>query len=78
MKIIRFGNQHSRYALIFERRDNNNRIHNVDDTIVFYCSDNLELLRNKYADLKKHEPEHLWYSLDIFDYKEMCYRKVMR
>ena len=73
--IVTYGNKYSQYALIFVKR----RLftcESVDDKITYFYSDNINALREKALLLKEQEPSDQHYDLDIFDYKNVCYRKI--
>ena len=72
MKIVILGNKNARYALILRKLDRNTKI-SVDNTITYYYSNHLDVLKQLAKDLKEVEAESLFLDINIYDYNECHY-----
>ena len=78
MKTVRFGNRHSKYALIVMMKN----IHTdkcVDDTVTFYNSNCKNEIKGMYDKLASQNIEHqekrdgIYLDISVFNYEDMKY-----
>ena len=79
MKIVKFGNENSRYSLILEKHKNGK---SIDNTITYYNSNELDDIKQSYKMVEECQNYHDYKKDDIqlkvkvFDYQTSKYIQI--